>query len=261
MIHARERRRYPSVVQEVVPAFLRVHALGSLGCGALDLEVHGVLVEPRHVALVVFAVVVFIARFFVEIVGIVEAVDAVRGDDVLPHLIVDGLVVADHLDGLVIRVPSSVFPVALNRVNGWRGVVVVLFFRGGVLGPDALAEVRLFLGRVIVRFVLRVRFGFEIEPGSLERTRRILGRGRGARVLPVRASPHSRKPDPTRGDVPAFFTPLQPPLAPPAAHHPVALTPSRRGRVGPQRSKGRSKARTRVSNGLPCAVLCRPARS
>ena len=115
-----------------------------------------------------------------------------RGDDVLPHLIVDGLVVADHLDGLVIRVPASVFPVALNRVNGGcLGVVVVFFFRGGVLGPDALAEVRLFLGRVIVRFVLRVRFGFEVEPGSLERTRRILGRGRGARVLPVRASPHS----------------------------------------------------------------------
>ena len=206
MIHARERRRYPSVVQEVVPALLRVHlALGSLGCGALDLEVHGVLVEPRHVALVVFAVVVFIARFFVEIVGIVEAVDAVRGDDVLPHLIVDGLVVADHLDGLVIRVPSSVFPVALNRVNGWRGVGVLFFFRGGVLGPDALAEVCLFLGRVIVRFVLRVRFGFEIEPGSLERTRRILGRGRGARVLPVRASPHSRKPG-TSPRIALFFS-------------------------------------------------------
>ena len=41
------------------------------------------------------------------------------------------------------------------------------------------------------------------------------------------------------------------------AHHPVALTPPRRGRVGPQRSEGRSKARTRASNGLVCAELCR----
>ena len=205
MVHARVRRRDAAVVEEVVPALLGVARAVRMALDrALDLEVHGVLVEAGHVAVVAVAVVVAVvvvaelARLAAVIVLIRGGVRPVVGDarPGNPGRVCD---VLHHLLETVVRFKER-FVLVLVRV----GVVL----GGGVLGPDALAlRVRRPVGRhrVGFGFILRVLLGVEVDPGD------VLGRGRPARIFAVRASPHHAASGKTQGatfrESPSLFVP------------------------------------------------------